>query len=272
MAEIPKAAGWGICGVLFLIFILLMASLRTVPPATIGMVTSAGSVWEDTKTPGVHFCSPIAKINTLSTKTILVEQTNHVPTKEGLTVQLDVSVLFHIEPDRARDIYLELGSDYAEVFIQPHLSSLVRGLTSEQDAKALYTEGRTKLQQDLKSELAAKMVPRGIVVEDVLLKAVKLPALLTQSIELKAQAEQESDRMSFVLTKETQEAERKAIEATGIADFQRIVSEGIDAQLLQWKGIEATENLAKSNNAKMVLIGNTKDSLPVLLSSTEGEL
>ena len=99
------------------------------------------------------------------------------------------------------------------------------------------------------------------------LEVVQLPQQLVHSIELKAQAEQESARMEFVLQKERQEAERKAIEAAGIADFQRIVSEGLSPQLLQWKGIEATEHLAESSNAKVVFIGNSQDSLPVLLSS-----
>merc|ERR1719482_909786 len=107
--------------------------------------------------------------------------------------------------------------------------------------------------------------PRGVVLEDVLLKAVKLPSQLTHSIEQKAQAEQESARMEFVLTKERQEADRKAIEAKGIAAFQRIVSEGISPALLQWKGIEATERLAASTNSKVVIMGNSKDSLPVIL-------
>merc|ERR1719399_443465 len=115
----------------------------------------------------------------------------------------------------------------------------------------------------------ASLQPRGIVVEDVLLKAVRLPELLAHAIELKAQAEQESARMEFVLTKERQEAERKSVEAGGIASFQRIVSEGISPALLQWKGIEATEKLASSANAKMVIMGNGKDSLPVLLGAGE---
>jgi len=267
MPKAPPVAWIAIGSVLFLVVILLLASLRTVPPATVGMITTAGSVWERTLPSGVHFTSPIAKINTLSTKTILLEDANHVPTKEGLSVQLDVSVLYHINASRARDIYLELGTDYAERYMIPHLSSLVRGLTSEQEAKALYTEGRTLLQDKLTEELASKMAPRGIEVEDVLLKAVRLPRMLVNAIELKAQAEQESERMVFVLEKERQEAQRKAIEARGIADFQRIVSTGITPDLLQWKGIEATEHLAMSINAKIVLMGNTEDSLPVLFAA-----
>merc|ERR1712054_40538 len=116
-------------------------------------------------------------------------------------------------------------------------------------------------------ELNTKLTPRGIILEDVLLKAIKLPAALSASIEAKTQADQEAQRMEFVLQTEQQEASRKAIEAGGIAEFQRIVSEGISDQLLKWKGIEATEKLAESSNSKMIVMGNSKDSLPVLLSS-----
>merc|ERR1712028_124778 len=120
------------------------------------------------------------------------------------------------------------------------------------------------------AELDSKLRPRGIILEDVLLKGIKLPKQLINAIELKAQAEQESARMEFVLTKEKQEADRKKIEAEGISSFQRIVSEGISTQLLQWKGIEATEKLAMSDNSKIVVMGNTKNSLPVLLSAAGG--
>ena len=126
------------------------------------------------------------------------------------------------------------------------------------------------VQKRLKAELVSALSPRGIVVEEVLLKAVRLPDLLAHAIELKAQAEQDSARMEFVLTKERQEAERKAVEAKGIAAFQRIVSEGISPALLQWKGIEATERLAESPNAKVVVIGSGKDGLPLILGGGDG--
>merc|ERR1712054_386302 len=123
----------------------------------------------------------------------------------------------------------------------------------------------------LVEELKAKLEPRGVTLEDVLLKGIKLPKQLTDAIELKAQAEQESARMEFVLSKEKQEADRKKVEASGISAFQTIVSEGISSQLLMWKGIEATEKLASSTNAKIVVMGNTKDSLPVLLSTSSDD-
>merc|ERR1712217_762873 len=125
--------------------------------------------------------------------------------------------------------------------------------------------GRSEIQRKLKAEMSAVLGPRGIVLEDVLLKAIVLPNQLTHSIEQKAQAEQDAARMEFVLQKERQEAERKSIEAKGIAQFQQIVSEGISPALLQWMGIEATEKLSESPNSKIVIMGNTKDSLPVIL-------
>merc|ERR1719316_2119009 len=240
-------------------------SLRTVPPAHVGLVVTFGSVSLEVLPSGLHIVNPLAMVTVFSTKTSLLEQRNHVPTKEGLTVDLDVALLFRLQQDRVRDIYLSLGEDFVSVVIQPELSSAVRGLTSEADAKALYTSGRSEIQRKLKAEMIAVLEPRGIVLEDVLLKAIVLPDQLSQSIEQKAQAEQDAARMQFVLQKEQQEAERKTIEARGIAQFQHIVSEGISPALLQWKGIEATEKLSESPNSKIVIMGNTKESLPVIL-------
>merc|ERR1712166_1734591 len=255
---------------LCLVFLWLVMSIRTVSPAHVGISVTFGAVSSATLSPGLHFVNPLASVTELNLKTQLLRTENVVPTQEGLTVELDVSLLYHLEPDKAREIFLTLGDSYEEILILPELQSAVRGLTSEVSAKALYTSGRTEIRNKLMDELAAKLKPRGIFLEDVLLKGIKLPKQLTDAIELKAQAEQASARMEFVLTKEKQEAERKKVEASGISAFQKIVSEGISPALLQWKGIEATENLAMSPNAKIVVMGNTKDSLPVLLS-TAGE-
>ena len=167
----------------------------------------------------------------------------------------------------ATSLYGSVGKGYRDKLIAPEASSAVRGLTSESEAKALYTSGRSEIQNKLKSELTNNLSPRGIVIEDVLLKAVILPKDLSASIEEKARAEQESARMEFVLKKETQEAQRKAIEAEGIAEFQNIVSKGITPSLLQWKGIEATEKIAESPNSKVIIVGNNKGSLPVILGN-----
>lgn len=231
-----------------------------------------GSVRDEVLKSGLHIVNPLAEIVTFNTKTQLMYSENIVPTQEGMNVELDVSLLYHANPDKVRQLFLSVGTSYDNTLLLPELQSAVRGLTSEVSAKALYTSGRTVIRQKLMEELTEKLGPRGIVLEDVLLKGIKLPKLLTDAIETKAKAEQESARMEFVLSKERQEADRKRIEAEGVAAFQKIVSDGISTQLLQWKGIEATERLAESTNAKIIMVGNTAASLPVILSSAQEEL
>jgi prohibitin 1 len=190
-----------------------------------------------------------------------------VPSKEGLSVKLEVSVLYHLNPDKAAEVYKTVGEEYVEVILEPQFRSITRGVTATYEAKALYTSAREHLGQEILKEIVAGTVQRGIIVESTPLRRVGLPPGLSQSIETKLQAEQESQRMEFVLTREKQEADRKRIEAQGIADFQKIVVQGISDQLLRWKGIEATEKLAASTNAKIVVIGAGKDGLPLIMDA-----
>jgi regulator of protease activity HflC (stomatin/prohibitin superfamily) len=145
------------------------------------------------------------------------------------------------------------------------LRASIRESTASHTANALYTGEREMVAKQILGSLTAQLGLRGILVENVLLRDIQLPLTLKASIEAKQQAEQESLAMSFRLQKETQEAQRKRIEAGGIRDFQQIVAQGISPQLLEWKGIEATETLAKSGNAKVVVIGNNKNGLPLIL-------
>jgi len=181
-----------------------------------------------------------------------------------LNVELDVSLLYHVRPEGVRELFLTAGPEYEQVLVTPTLRSAVRNLTSESSAKALYTSGRELLRDRLLEELQHKLEKRGIEVEDVLLRNIVLPDQLTKAIEAKLASEQESQKMEFVLAKEAQEAERKAIEARGVAEFQEIVSKGITPEMLKWKGIEATEKLAESDNAKVVVVGGS-DGLPLIL-------
>ena len=139
-----------------------------------------------------------------------------VPSKEGLTVQLEVCVLFHLDPEKAPEVYRTVGPNYEEIILVPQFRSVARGVTASYDARALYTSEREQLARDHR-EGAAEVwsASAGIVVEATPLRRVGLPAGLTEAIEEKLRAEQESQRMEFVLTKEKQEAERKRIEARG---------------------------------------------------------
>lgn len=244
--------------------LLLSTSTSTIGSSEVGIKSTLGKLSQ--LDPGLHVVVPVlSKVDRLSTKTQLLEQSNFVPTKEGLTVELDTAILYRIDPESSVELYRTVGTNYANTIVAPQASSVIRGLTAEAEAKALYTSGRTAIQSKIKTDLDVDLRRRGIIVEDVLLKAIQLPDELSKSIEQKARAEQDSARMEFVLTKEKQEAERKAIEAKGIADFQTIVSSGISPNVLKWKGIEATEKLAESPNAKIIVIGNAKDGLPIIL-------
>ncbi len=152
-----------------------------------------------------------------------------------------------------------------EVIVEPMLRAAIREATASHSANALYTGEREQVAQQIKVQLTAELSKRGVEVESILLRDIQLPSSLKASIEQKQQAEQEALAMNFRLQRERQEAERKRIEAQGIRDFQQIVAQGISPALLEWKGIEATENLAKSSNAKVVVIGSGKNGLPVIL-------
>lgn len=246
-----------------------IAQIFTVIPAgTVGVVDFLGNVSDNTLKPGVNMVNPVAKIIKYSFKTQEIKENMTVPSKEGLPVQLEISLLFKVDPAMANDIYKSVeAGDYLNVILTPQFRSVVRGVTSKFEAKALYTGAREQLASEITTELQKNVGNRGITIEDAPLRQIILPAGLSRSIEEKLQAEQESQRMSFVLQKETQEAERKRIEAKGIADFQVIVSDGINANLLKWKGIEATENLSKSPNTKVIVIGAGKDGLPLILGN-----
>jgi len=215
-----------------------------IPAGTVGVVDFLGNVSDNTLKSGVNIVNPIAKIEKFSIKTQEIKEVMSVPSKEGLSVQLEISLMYKLTPDKANEVYKKIGSNYKDIILIPQFRSVVRGVTARYEAKALYTASREKLAGEIIADLNGLVGPRGITIEEAPLREIVLPPGLTKSIEEKLQAEQESQRMEFVLRKETQEAERKRIEAKGIKDFQTIVSEGINDQLLRWKGIEATEKLA----------------------------
>jgi prohibitin 1 len=248
-----------------LLLILLYASVAYVPAGHVGVLTLFGRVTGDVLSEGTHLVNPFKVNNTMSIRTQEQKETASVPSNEGLIMTLDTSLLFRLNQAKAAEVFRTIGPLYVSVVVEPNLRSAIRGVTSAHSANALYTGAREEVAVKIQEELGRVLGARGVVVESVLLRDVQLPSMLKSSIEAKQQAEQDALRMSFVLQKEKQEAERKRIEAQGIADFQRTVAQGISPQLLEWKGIEATERLATSPNAKVVLIGNSRTGLPLIL-------
>lgn len=254
--------GTACTGVLFFV----LSCFTIVPAGHVGIVDVFGSVSDTTLDPGINFVNPVASVVKMNTQTQEAQESMASPTKEGLSVLVDVSVIYHLDARAAAAVYKTVGKNYIATILEPQSRSITRGITTAHEAKSLYSSERDLLAQAILKELVDSVGKRGVIVESVLLRQISLPEGLAASITTKLQADQESQRMEFVLLKEKQEAERKRIEAQGIADFQKIVTLGISEPLLRWKGIEATEKLAMSANTKVVVIGG-KDGLPLILNS-----
>src|SRR6266403_1665459 len=258
-----KLAGLAIVG--FIAIILLFSCVTRVGTGRVGVLTLFGRVTGEVLHEGIHLINPLKTNNEMSIQTQSIKESASVPSSEGLVMNLDTSLIYHLNPDKAADVYQKIGPRYMDVLVEPNLRAAIRESTASHSANALYTGEREMVAKQIYEQLGDKLGQRGVLVESVLLRDIQLPTTLKASIESKQQAEQEALAMSFRLQKETQEAQRKRIEAAGIRDFQQIVAQGISPQLLEWKGIEATESLAKSTNSKVVVIGNSKNGLPLIL-------
>ena len=249
----------------FVIVILLFASVTRVGTGHVGVLTLFGRVTNETLGEGIHLINPMKTNNELSIQTQTLKESASVPSSEGLMMALDTSLIYHLSPERAGEVFQKIGGDYETIVVEPTLRSAIREATASHTANALYNGEREMVAKQIFEQVNESLAKRGITVENVLLRDIQLPATLKASIEAKQQAEQEALAMNFRLQKETQEAQRKRIEAAGVRDFQQIVAQGITPSLLEWKGIEATETLAKSPNTKVVVVGNPKNGLPLIL-------
>jgi prohibitin 1 len=258
-----RLIGLGIAA--FVLVILFFSAVTRVGTGHVGVLTLFGRVTGETLGEGIHLINPLKTNNEMSIQTQTIKESASVPSSEGLMMSLDTSLIYHLNPDRAAEVFQKIGADYENVVVEPTLRSAIREATASHTANALYTGEREMVAKQITDQISLELTKRGLSVENVLLRDIQLPATLKAAIEAKQQAEQESLAMNFRLQKETQEAQRKRIEAAGVRDFQQIVAQGITPSLLEWKGIEATENLSKSPNTKVVVIGNNKNGLPLIL-------
>jgi regulator of protease activity HflC (stomatin/prohibitin superfamily) len=249
----------------FVLVLLLLNSVTRVNTGHVGVLTLFGRVTGEMLGEGMHVINPFKTNNQMSVQTQSLKESAAVPSSEGLMMNLDTSLIYQLNPDKAAEVFQKIGANYEAKVVEPTLRAAIREATASHTANALYTGEREMVAKQVQETLSAQLGPHGFLVESVLLRDIQLPATLKASIEAKQQAEQEALAMNFRLQKETQEAQRKRIEAAGIRDFQQIVAQGISPALLEWKGIEATENLAKSGNSKVVVIGNNKNGLPLIL-------
>ena len=254
-----------IIGLILFVLIIIGGPIKVVPAGHVGVKDLFGRVSPNVLLPGVNFVFPFTRVIKMSIQTEEAKETAEVPSKEGLMMELEGSLLYRLDPTKAAEIYKTVGRNYREVIVQPQIRSAIREVTASYDAKALYSSEREQIARET-FDLFQKMDKgRGIIAEAVLLRKIGLPPIVANAIQEKLKREQEAEQMKFVLQKESQEAERKRIEAQGISDFQKIVGQGLSSQYLEWKGIEATKELASSANAKVVVVGNPKSGLPIIL-------
>ena len=253
--------------VLFALVIALSAGCAAVPPQHVGVLETFGKVHDQTWGPGLHAWAPWLGVHRINCRTLQSEERTNTPTGEGLLVGLDVSLVYHANPDKAAETFSRYGglSGLVENVLTPEFRSTIRDVTAGYNAVDLYSVRRGEVSATMLTELRKRLEGRGITVEAVLLRNVQMPRQVSDAVEMKLAADQKAQQMEFVLRKEKSEAERKRIEAQGSADFQRIVTAGITPGLLTWKGIEATEKLSESANSKFVVIGG-KNGLPLILN------
>ncbi|OHD86425.1 MAG: hypothetical protein A2Y52_03025 [Sulfuricurvum sp. RIFCSPLOWO2_02_43_6] len=207
--------------------------------------------------PGLQFKIPFARVVAMSTQTndytmtsrtgegqIKADDSINVLTKEGLTVNLDITALYHIIDTEASEIYKKIGKEYESKILRPTIRSSIRGVVAQFDANALYSEKREEAGQKILENIKAQLNQRGFAVEDVLIRNVVLPQKLADAIEEKLRAEQEAQRFDFILAKEQKEAERKRIEAQGQRDAQKIINESLTERYLQYQYIQGLKERA----------------------------
>ncbi len=263
-------------GLVVIILGLSIASVVQVEPGQVGVQKLFGKVNDNILESGLNVINPLVQVVMFDVRTenytmsgIHDEGTKQgddairVLTADGLEVIVDLTVLYKVLPSEAPRILQEIGTDYRTVIVRPICRTKIRDNAVYYDAVALYSTKRDEFQGRIFSTIEANFKERGLVLEQLLVRNITLPESVKATIESKINAEQDAQKMTFVLQKERQEAERKRVEAQGIADYQKILSTGLSDRLLQYEMIKA---ISISPNSKLIFMTNGKN-LPILVDS-----
>lgn len=237
--------------------------LVVIPAGSVGVEDFQGKVSDRTLPAGIHVINPFADVVQFSTRIRDVKEEIGATSKEGLAIGIDVSIQYRIDPAKAASVYQNIGLEEREIIVS-RFRSISREIVSGYPAEAIYATKREEVSLKIAEKLRSQLSPLGFIVDEALLRNVKVPDTLQAAIQQRLKAEQENLQMKFVLEKETQEAERKRIEAKGHADAQKILAEGLTPAVLQLRAIEATEKLAQSPNSKVIVLGNGQGT-PLIL-------
>ncbi len=248
-------------------FALILSSCTVVRQGEVGVKRTIGKIQEKPLMEGARLFNPlVTTIIKLPTRTINMEVRLPLPSKEGLTVQSEVSILYRLVGSYAPTVIEKLGTNYEQVVILPVFRSAVADVSSQFFAKDMHTGQRAVIEREIKKLMESQLTERGFIIESVLLKSIILPTGLAKAIEEKLEAEQDAQRMEFTLNKERQEATRRIIEAEGIRNSQKIIAEGLTPLLLRFKTIEAFNKLSTSPNTKVII---TDGNQPLMVNPVE---
>ncbi|MEM9921364.1 MAG: prohibitin family protein [Bacteroidota bacterium] len=248
---------------IYLLAISFFTSCTVVRQGEVGVKRTLGKYNNKPSDEGLRVFNPFtSKIVKVSTQTNNMEVELSIPSKEGLNIRSEVSILYNIIPKDAPKLLREIGTNFERTVILPVFRSAVSDVSSRYFAKDMHTGERATIEDAIRTQMMKLLDGKGILVEAVLLKSIQMPSSLARAIEEKLEAEQQAQRMEFVLQQAKREAEKKRIEAAGIRDAQNIISQGLDRNILQFKSIEAFMELAKSPNAKVII---TDGDLPMLM-------
>ncbi len=263
------------------LFVLGLSSsvIKQVNAGEVGVQSIFGKVQNQILTSGLNFVNPLATVTIFDTKTQNYtmsavhdegdrtgDDAIRVLTADGLEVIVDLTVLYRILPSETPRILKEIGEDYRDKIVRPITRTMIRDNAVYYDAVGLYSLKRNEFQGRIYADIEKNFKKRGLVLEQLLIRNINLPNSVKQTIESKINAEQDAQKMQFVLQKEKQEAERKRVEAQGIADYQKILSTGLSEKQLQYEAIIAQKELAKSPNTKVIIMGGGKQT-PIILGN-----
>jgi len=265
-----------IIAVVLIVLGVITSSFVQIDAGQVGVKKLFGKVQPSVLNSGLNMVNPLYEIDRMDIKTQNytmsgINDEGHksgddaikVLTFDGLEVTIDLTVLYRIIPSEAPRLIRETGIDYEDKIVRPIARTRIRDNAVYYEAVALYSTKRDEFQSRIFKVIESDFKSRGLLLENLLVRNITLPATVKSSIEQKIQAEQESQKMQFVLAKERQEADRKRVEAQGIADYQRIISESLTDKQLQYEQIKATMEIAKSQNAKIIMMGGK--NTPVII-------
>lgn len=277
--QLNKGARKLVLGIItsILTLIIFICSMSIVGPGEVGVVSTFGKVDNHPINSGFNLLNPVSVVHKMTIQTqnytmtatpaegqVKGDDSIPVISNEGLTLNLDVAVLYHLNPTEAPRVFREIGENYVDTIVRPEVRNQIREVASQYSAQQLYSDKRDEYNAKLSQIIAKRLGEKGIVTESVLLRNISLPQQLNKSIQDKLSAQQDAEKMQYTLQASKVEAERKVVEAQGIRDAQDVISQKLTPEYLQWYSIDMMKNLANSQNTTFLFVPTGQNGMPIV--------